>query len=80
MITEQDIHRIQEEIGRLALDAVRIDLGGFLEATDAAASPQALAAGLSPKAVGSAARWAELAILLKPFRDEVINRLDDIRA
>ena len=79
MISQDDIRRIQDEIGVLALDAVRIDLEGFLEATDVASSPQALAAGLDPRAVTSAGDWEEMARLLKPFRDHVLGRLDHIR-
>ena len=79
MISQEDIARIQQEIGVLALDAVRIDLDGFLEATDAIGSPQALAAGINPHAVASAGQWAEIARLLKPFRDEAVARIAQIR-
>jgi DNA-directed RNA polymerase subunit RPC12/RpoP len=80
VISQDDIARIQQEIGALALDAVRIDLDGFLEASDQVGSPQALAAGIDPKAVTSAGHWAEIARLLKPFRDEAVARITQIRA
>ena len=79
MISQDDIARIQEELGRLALEAVRIDVDGFIEASDLVGSPQALAAGLNPKAVASAGEWAEMARLLKPFRDHAVERLTVIR-
>ena len=80
MISNDDIARIQQQLGELALAAVRTDLDGFLEVTEAIGSPQALAAGLAPNAVTSASAWAELARLLKPFRDRAIERLPQIRA
>jgi formylmethanofuran dehydrogenase subunit E len=80
VISQDDVARIRDEIGRLALQAVRIDLDGFLEATDAVGSPQALAAGIDPHAVASASEWSEIARLLKPFRDEAVVRIDRIRA
>jgi hypothetical protein len=80
VIGSSDIARIQEQIGRLALDAARIDLDGFIEATEAAGSPQALAAGIEPDRVTSAGQWAEIARLLKPFRDDAVRRVADIRA
>lgn len=80
MISENDIARIQEQLGRLALETVRIDLEGFIEATDAVGSPQALAGGIDPRAVTSASRWAEMARLLKPFRDDAVLRLAIIRS
>jgi DNA-directed RNA polymerase subunit RPC12/RpoP len=80
VISQDDIYRIRDEIGQLALDAVGIDLDGFLEAADAVGSPQALASGIDPQAVASAGEWSEIARLLKPFRDEAIERLDQIRA
>ena len=79
MISQDDIARIQDEIGRLALAAVRIDVDGFLEASELVGSPQALEAGISPKAVASAGEWAEMAALLKPFRDDAVQRLATIR-
>jgi DNA-directed RNA polymerase subunit RPC12/RpoP len=79
VISQDDIGRIQDEIGRLALQAVRTDLDGFLEATDAVGSPQALAAGIDPEAVTSAGDWADLARLLKPFRDHAVTHLAEIR-
>jgi DNA-directed RNA polymerase subunit RPC12/RpoP len=80
VISQDDIERIRDEIGRLALDAVRIDVDCFLEAADAVGSPQALAAGIDPAAVASASEWSEIARLLKPFRDEAIQRVAQIRA
>jgi uncharacterized protein YbaR (Trm112 family) len=80
VISQDDIYRIRDEIGQLALDAVGIDLDGFLEAAEAVGSPQALASGIDPQAVASAGEWSEIARLLKPFRDEAIGRLDQIRA
>jgi uncharacterized protein YbaR (Trm112 family) len=79
VISQDDIYRIRDEIGQLALDAVGIDLDGFLEASDAVGSPQALASGIDPQAVATAGEWSEIARLLKPFRDEAIGRLDQIR-
>jgi hypothetical protein len=80
VISESDIARIQDQLGRLALDAVRIDVDGFIEASDLVASPQALSAGISPHAVASAGGWGEMARLLKPFRDEAVQRLASIRS
>jgi len=79
LISEGDIARIQEQLGRLALDAVRLDLEGFIEAACAVGSPQALAAGLDPAVVASPGEWAELARLLKPFRDGAVERTAAIR-
>jgi formylmethanofuran dehydrogenase subunit E len=79
MISQSDIRRIQEELGRLAIEAVRIDVDGFIEATEMVASPQALAAGIDPWAVASAGGWAETARLLKPFRDHAVARVTAIR-
>jgi hypothetical protein len=79
VISQEDMARIRDEIGRLALQAVRIDLDGFLEATDVVGSPQALGAGVDPSAVTSAGEWASIAQLLKPFRDDALTRLDRIR-
>ena len=79
MISEQDIARIQRQLGELALQALRIDLEGFIEVTEAVGSAQALSAGISPRAVASAGEWAEMARLLKPFRDHVVARAAQIR-
>ena len=79
MITNDDVARIRDEIGRLALQAARIDLDGFLEAAEVIGSPQALTAGVEPRAVTSAAEWTSIARLLKPFRDDAVTRLDRIR-
>ena len=79
MISQDDTDRIQQELGKLALAAVAIDLDGFLEVTEAVGSPQALAAGYAPKHVTSAAGWAEMARLLKPFRDNAVERVATIR-
>jgi hypothetical protein len=78
VIDEKEIARIQQELGKLALAATRIDLDGFLEASEAIASPQALAAGIPPAAVSSAGAWNDLARLLKPFRDEALTHLDEL--
>jgi DNA-directed RNA polymerase subunit RPC12/RpoP len=80
VISQDDIYRIRDEIGQLALDAVGIDLDGFLDAADAVGSPQALASGIEPQAVASAGEWSEIGRLLKPFRDEAIQRVAQIRA
>lgn len=80
MISEQDVARIQRQLGELALQAVRIDLDGFLEATEAVGSAQALSVGISPRAVASAGEWAEMARLLKPFRDHVVGRYATLQA
>jgi DNA-directed RNA polymerase subunit RPC12/RpoP len=79
VISGEDVARIQEELGALSLQAVRIDVDGFIEACDGVASPQALAAGIDPRAVTSAGGWAEMARLLKPFRDRAVYRLAAIR-
>jgi DNA-directed RNA polymerase subunit RPC12/RpoP len=79
VIGQDDIARIQDELGKLAIDAARIDLDGFLEAVDLTASPQALAEGISPRFVVSAGKWAEMAQLLKPFRDHAVEQLAQIR-
>ena len=79
MITNDEVARIRDEIGRLALQAARIDLDGFLEAAEVIGSPQALASGIEPRAVTSAAEWTSIARLLKPFRDDAVTRLDRIR-
>ena len=79
MIGEDDIRRIKDELGRLALEAVRIDVDGFIEVSDIVGSPQALGAGLDPKVVASAGEWADMARLLKPFRDHAVDRLVAIR-
>ena len=79
MISQDDIARIQEELGRLALEAVRIDVDGFIEASDLVGSPQAMAAGVDLRTVTSAGEWAEMARLLKPFRDRAVERLTVIR-
>jgi DNA-directed RNA polymerase subunit RPC12/RpoP len=80
VISQDDVARIQDELGRLAIEAVRIDVDGFIEACDLVGSPQALAAGIDPRAVTSAGNWAEMARLLKPFRDRAVVRLGAIRA
>jgi DNA-directed RNA polymerase subunit RPC12/RpoP len=79
VISEQDIARIQDQLGKLALDVVRIDVDGFIEASDLIGSPQALTAGVNPKAVASAGEWAEMARLVKPFRDHAVERINTIR-
>ena len=79
MISNDDIARIQQQLGELALAAVRTDLDGFLEVTEAIGSPQALAAGLAPNVVASASGWSDLARLLKPFRDNAVERVAQIR-
>ena len=79
MISKSDIARIKDELGRLAVEAVRTDVDGFIEASDLVGSPQALSAGVSPRTVASAGEWAEMARLLKPFRDHAVERLAAIR-
>ena len=79
MISQDDVARIQDELGRLAIEVVRVDVDGFIEASDLVGSPQALAAGIDPRAVTSAGNWAEMARLLKPFRDRAVYRLAAIR-
>jgi len=80
MISEQDVARVQRQLGELALQAVRIDLDGFIEASEAVGSAQALSVGISPRAVTSAGEWAEMARLLKPFRDHVAGRYATLQA
>lgn len=79
MIGQDDISRIQNALGKLAIKSVAIDLDGFIEAADFMASPRALTAGIDPGAVSSAGAWADLALLLKPFRDAVVQRIAAIR-
>ena len=79
MISNDDIARIQQQLKELALAAVRTDLDGFLEVAELAGSPQALAAGFQPRLVTSASAWAELARLLKPFRDNAVERVAQVR-
>jgi hypothetical protein len=80
VISEDEMARIMDEIGLLALGAARIDLDGFLSVAELASSPQALLSGFDFAAVASAGEWAEMASLLRPFRDKAIGRLDIIRA
>ena len=80
MISEEDIARVQEELGELAAAALAIDLDGFIEASEAVGSAQALSVGVSPRAVASAGEWAEMARLLKPFRDHVVERYATLQA
>jgi hypothetical protein len=79
MITPEEITAVQQAIGKLALEATRIDLDAFIEVTDEVGSPQALAAGIDPRAGPSASEWAEIARLLKPFRDDALARVRRIR-
>jgi len=79
VISQEDISRIQDQLGKLALDVVRIDVDGFIEASELIGSPQALTAGIDPKAVTSAGEWSEIARLVKPFRDHAVERLATIR-
>jgi formylmethanofuran dehydrogenase subunit E len=79
LISNEDTRRIQNELGELAIASLRIDLDGFLELTELMASPQALTHGLDPRTVTSAGEWAELARLLRPFRDETVRRISQIR-
>jgi hypothetical protein len=74
-----DTARVQEQIGELAIRAAGIDLDAFLEVAEQVGSPQAMAVGINPKAVTSAADWTELARLLKPFRDAAVERIEQIR-
>jgi hypothetical protein len=78
VIGQDDIRRIQEELGRLAIDAARIDVDGFIEASELVGSPQVVH-GINPRAVTSSGEWAEMARLLKPFPDHVVERLFMIR-
>ena len=79
MLSTEEIAAIQEEIGSLAIAAAGIDLDAFLEVVHQVGSPQALAAGIDPRAVTSAGDWKDLADLLKPFRDAAMERIDQIR-
>ena len=79
MLSAEEVSRIQDEIGSLAIAAVGIDLDAFLEVVHEVGSPQALAAGIDPRAVTSAGDWKDLAGLLKPFRDAAIKRIEQIR-
>jgi hypothetical protein len=80
VISEDDVARVREQLGEFAIASLRIDLDGFLEVVDQVGSPQALSHGFSPQVVASAAEWQELALLLKPFRDEARQRIAAIRA
>ena len=78
--TPEQTQATQLRIGRLAIEASTIDLDGFIAVTEAVASPQAAASGINIAAVNSAAGWAELARLLKPFRDRSAAMVERIRA
>src|SRR5713101_6674345 len=69
MPSSEEVGRMREQIGELAIAAAAIDLDVFLEVVERVSSPQALSAGIDPRAVTSAGDWIELASLLKPFRD-----------
>jgi hypothetical protein len=79
VISENDIARIQDQLGRLSIQAVEIDLDGFLEVTEFIGSPQALSHGFGIDLVNSASQWAERARILKPFRDHIIEQSESIR-
>lgn len=79
MISQDDMARIQQQLGEFAVASLRIDLDGFLEAAGTIGSPQALSHDFAPRVVASAGEWAELALLLKPFRDEAVQRIGTIR-
>ena len=79
MITAEEVAQIQEQLGRLSIMAAEIDLDAFIEVANQIGSPQALAAGIDPRAVGNAPEWAEMARLLKPFRDQAVQRVDRAR-
>jgi len=78
-LSPEDTARVQEEIADLVIRAAGIDLDAFLDVTRQVGSPQAMAAGINPKAVTSARDWVELARLLKPFRDAAVERIEQIR-
>ena len=80
MITPERVAEIQQQLGQLSIMAAQLDLDAFIEVTEQVGSPQALAAGIDPRAVASAPKWNEMARLLKPFRDHAVERLDRIRA
>jgi len=79
LISQEDVARIQQQLGELAIASLRIDLDGFLEVVDALGSAQALEHGFSSRIVASAGEWAEMARLLKPFRDHAVERASAIR-
>jgi hypothetical protein len=78
-LSPEDTARIQEEIAALAIQAAAIDLDGFLEVVAQVSSPQAMAAGINPKAVTSAGDWLQLAMALKPFHEAALERIEQIR-
>jgi hypothetical protein len=80
VISEDDVARVREQLGEFAVASLRIDLDGFLEVVAALGSPEALRHDFAPRVVASAAEWQELALLLKPFRDEARQRITAIRA
>ena len=80
MITPEETAAIQEELIRLAFASLKIDLDSFLEVTVIIGSPQALAAGTQLQSVTSAAKWLDLARLLKPFRDQALQWRDKMEA
>jgi hypothetical protein len=80
VISEDDVARVREQLGEFAIASLRIDLDGFLEVVELLGSPNALIHDFSPKVVASAAEWRELALSLKPFRDQAMERIGVIRA
>jgi hypothetical protein len=72
VIRQDDIERIQDEIGRPALQAVRIDLDGSLEAADVVASPQAPVSGIDTGDPSVALAIAELAESMTPMRSPAL--------
>jgi hypothetical protein len=75
----EEIKAIADQIGELAIAAAAIDLDAFLDLAERVGSPQALTAGIEPRAVTSAGDWVELAGLLKPFRDAAVERIEQIQ-
>ena len=70
----------QEQLLRVVIDAATFDLDDFIETVEQAGAAQAIGSGDDLRFARNAAEWAEIARLLKPFRDEVIRRLDMIIA
>jgi hypothetical protein len=79
LMSPEQVAEVQEQLGALAIAAVGIDLEGFLLIAELVSSPQAAAHGINLRALESAAQWFEMARRLKPFRDEAITRLEQIR-
>jgi hypothetical protein len=78
-LSSEDVARMRDQIGEIAIAAAAVDLDAFLEVVKRVGSPQTLTAGIDPRVVASAGDWTDLAGLLRPFRDAAVERIDQIR-